>query len=114
MGFWSKLISKNDEDVSFPYIVLLAISAILMLLSIALIIYHCFYHGKGIDDVTVKLILGLLGGGVLNAGASYFRKAITTDFSKTTTSLSEVVATSQTIPPLPVKPGPPSGEGEVL
>lgn len=104
MGFWAKLISKNDTDVSMPYMILMSISIILIVLSIVLICYHCFYHGKGLDEVTVKLILGLFGGGVLNAGASYFRKATTTDFSKTTSSVSETVATSQTVPP--AKPAP--------
>jgi hypothetical protein len=74
MSFWSKLIDKNDTTVHTPYVLLMAIGIIIMFLSVALIIYHCFIHKKGIDGETVKLILGLLGGGVLNAGASYFQK----------------------------------------
>lgn len=109
-GFWAKLISKNDADVSMPYMILMSISIVLIVLSIALICYHCFYHGKGLDEGTVKLILGLFGGGVLNAGASYFRKATMTDFSKTTSSVSETVATSQTAPPPP--PARPAAQGE--
>ena len=74
MGFWQGIASADNTNYHTPYIVLVGIAMILMLLSIILIIYHCFYHGKGIDAETVKLILGLLGGGVLNAGASYFSK----------------------------------------
>ena len=76
MDFLNKLVSADNSEVHTPYVILMAIGTILMLLSVALIIYHCFIHRKGIDGETVKLILGLLGGGVLNAGASYFNKTV--------------------------------------
>lgn len=85
MGFWSDLTSPDNTKVStpqvlslVPQVILMVLGIILMVVSIVLIIYHCFYHGKGIDGDTVKLILGLLGGGVLNAVGSYFSKTSTT------------------------------------
>jgi hypothetical protein len=72
MSFWQELRSADNTKTSTPYVILLAFGTILMFVSIVLIIYHCFYHGHGIDKETVTLILGLFGGGVINAGASYF------------------------------------------
>jgi hypothetical protein len=85
MGFWSELVSPDNSKVStpqvmvmIPQVILICTGTILMALSFALIIYHCFYHRKGIDSETVKLILGLLGGGALNALGSYFSKTTAT------------------------------------
>jgi hypothetical protein len=86
-------MDKNDTGVHFPYVVLMGIGIILMFLSVILIIYHCFIHKKGIDGETVKLILGLLGGGVLNAGASYFQK---TTISSVTGAISGAPPGAQT------------------
>lgn len=74
MGFWSDFASADNSQVHTPYVILICIGCVIMALSVVLIIYHCFWHGKGIDSETVKLILGLLGGGVINAGTSYFSK----------------------------------------
>ena len=92
--FWADLVSADNSKVHTPQVILLVIGILLMLLAIVLIIYHCFYHAKGIDGDTVKLILGLLGGGVLNAGASYFSKTATT-----------IISGEGPIPP-PSKPAP--------
>jgi hypothetical protein len=102
MGFWSNLASADNSQVHTPNIILMAIGILLMLLSVALIIYHCFIHRKGIDGDTVKLILGLLGGGVLNAGASYF--------SKTVVSNVTAVGAPDSTPPK-AKPAPPEEVG---
>lgn len=77
MSFWNEFVSADNTKVHTPQIIFMAISVILLLLAIALIIYHSFIHRKGIDGETVKLILGLLGGGVINAGASFFSKTVT-------------------------------------
>jgi hypothetical protein len=79
MGFFTELASADNSQIHTPNIILMAIGILLMLLSVTLIVYHCFIHHKGIDGDTVKLILGLLGGGVLNAGASYFSKTVTSN-----------------------------------
>jgi hypothetical protein len=85
-----------------PQIILICMGTVLMLLSIVLIIYHCFYHGKGIDSETVKLILGLLGGGALNALGSFF--------SKTTATTTVLSGTAPSPPAKAAKPAPPEGE----
>jgi hypothetical protein len=112
MGFWSELVSPDNSKVSTPQVVavapqviLVCMGAVLMLLSIVLIIYHCFYHGKGIDSETVKLILGLLGGGALNALGSYFSK---------TTATTTVLSGAAPAPPAAAPRGPkPEGEKDV-
>lgn len=76
MSFWSDLLSSDNSKVHTPQVIFLVIGTILMLESLVLIIYHCFIHRKGIDGDTVKLILGLLGGGVINAGTSFFSKTV--------------------------------------
>ena len=86
MSFWSDFVSSDNSTVHTPMVILSVIGVCIMVLSIALLIYHCFWHGKGLDAETVKLILGLLGGGVLNAGASYFSKTGSSYFSKTATT----------------------------
>lgn len=77
MSFWNDFVSADNTKVHTPQLIFMAISVILLLVAIALIIYHCFIHKKGIDGATVQLILGLLGSGVLNAGASYMSKTVT-------------------------------------
>lgn len=106
MGFWQELMSPDNSKVSTPQVlslapqvILICMGTVLMLLSIVLIIYHCFYHGKGIDSETVKLILGLLGGGALNALGSYFSKT-----TATTTVLSGATPASAATPSKPASP----------
>lgn len=76
MSFWTDLLSSDNSRVHTPQVIFLAIGTILMVESLVLIVYHCFIHRKGIDGDTVKLILGLLGGGVINAGTSFFSKTV--------------------------------------
>lgn len=98
MGFWSGLASADNSKVNTPQVILLVLAAILILLAIAILIYHCFWKGKGLDVEVVKLFGILLGGGVLNAGASYF--------SKTATTIISGVGAAQP----PAKSAPPQGE----
>lgn len=109
MGFWSDLASPDNAKVSTPQVlsmvpqmIMVGLGTILMGVSIVLIIYHCFYHRKGIDGDTVKLILGLMGGGVLNAGASYFSRT-----TATTTVLSGPAASPPAAAPDPNAPAQP-------
>ncbi len=82
MNWWQEFWSADQSQVHTPQAVLTIIGTVLMLFCLVLLPYHCFYHGKGIDAETVKLILGLLGGGVLNAGASYFSKTTVSQVTK--------------------------------
>ena len=80
MAWWQEYISPSNEKVNSPTIVataILVLTGILFLLAIILICYHCFYHGKGLDSETVKLILGLIvgGGGTGGLGAYLTRNA---------------------------------------
>ena len=118
MGFWSDLASPDNSKVSTPQVlsmvpqmIMLGFGIILMGVAIVLIIYHCFYHAKGIDGETVKLILGLLGCGAFNAGAAFFSRT-----TATTTVLSGPAASPSAAAPDPNAPtqphrmGPGAGE----
>lgn len=99
MGFWADLASSDNNKVNTPQVIFLALAVILVLLAIAVLIYHCFWKGKGLDAEVVKLFGILLGGGVINAGASYFSKT-----TATSTVLSGVAPSS------PAKSTPPQGD----
>jgi hypothetical protein len=80
MAWWQEYISSSNNTVNSPTIVataMMVLTGILFLLAIILVCYHCFYHGKGIDSETVKLILGLIvgGGGTGGLGAYLTRSA---------------------------------------
>jgi len=100
MAFWNDFVSADNTKVHTPQLIFMAISVILLLLAIALIVYHCFIHKKGLDGATVQLILGLLGGGVLNAGASYMSKTVTS-------SMTAMGGGAPPVPPAGIKPDPP-------
>ena len=81
MSFWDEFWSADQSRVHTPQVIFFGISVILLIVAIAVIITHFFIRGKPLDGEVVKLLLGLLGGGVLNSGASYFSK---TTFSQVT------------------------------
>jgi hypothetical protein len=104
MGFWADLASSDNSRVNTPQVIFLALSVILVLLAIAVLIYHSFWKGKGLDAEVVKLFGILLGGGVVNAGASYFSK---------TTATTTVLSGAAPAPPAAAKePRGPRPEGE--
>ena len=103
MSFWSDLASADNSKVHTPQVILMAIGTLIMVVALVLIVYHCFWHGKGIDGETVKLILGLLGGGVLNAGASFFSKTVTSSVTAIGEDLSSAPPRAKPAPPQEVK-----------
>lgn len=102
MGFWADLASSDNNKVNTPQVIFLVLAVILVLLAIAVLIYHCFWKGKGLDAEVVKLFGILLGGGVVNAGASYF--------SKTTATTTVLSGAAPTPAATPSKPAPSPGE----
>lgn len=104
MNFWEEFWGADNSKVHTPQAILLFIAGILILLAVAILIYHCFWKGKGLDAEVVKLFGILLGGGVLNAGASYFSKTV----------ISSVTGAVGGNPTVPAKKPPPVEEGETL
>jgi len=72
-GFWKEFVSGNNSVVHSPTVIVAFISIILatpiVLLAITAFIYHAFYHHRGLDEVGVKLLLGLLAAATGGLGA---------------------------------------------
>ena len=98
--FWKKFYCQSNTDVNSPavvVVVMLIATGILFFVSIILIVYHCFYHGKGLDGEAVKLILGLMGSGSIVGGlGSYFTKTFINMASSETTTTTTTKEESKT------------------
>ena len=65
--FWS----SDNSKVNSPTVIASLLAVPIMLLAMAILIYHSFILGKGLDSNVVTLILGLLGGGGLGYGIGH-------------------------------------------
>lgn len=68
MAFWREFFSSSNEKVNSPTVIASLLAVPIMLLAMAILIYHSFILGKGLDSNVVNLILGLLGGGGIGYG----------------------------------------------
>ncbi len=71
MVFWREFFSSSNEKVNSPTVIASVLAAPIMLLAMAILIYHSFILGKGLDSNVVTLILGLLGGGGIGYGIGH-------------------------------------------
>jgi hypothetical protein len=74
MDFIKNISSSNNDTVNTPYVIgvfiVLALATPIVLLSMAVVVWHIFYHNKPLDSPTTQLLLGLLGavtGGLASA-----------------------------------------------
>ena len=68
MGFFRDFLSSDNSKVNTITVLSSLLVIPIMLLAMAVLVYHCFYLRKGLDSNVVNLILGLVGGGGVGYG----------------------------------------------
>ena len=68
MSFFRDFLSSDNSKVNTITVLASLLVIPIMLLAMAVLIYHCFYLHKGLDSNVVNLILGLVGGGGVGYG----------------------------------------------
>jgi uncharacterized membrane protein YraQ (UPF0718 family) len=106
-GFWRELLSRDNSVVSTPAVISLVISAPVVAVSFAALVYDIFWLGHGLKDTSVKLLLGLITASTGGLAISMFAKR----------SAVEMIGASPDAPfvppgptPAKAKPAPPQGE----
>ena len=78
-GFWRELFSRDNSVVSTMAVISLVISAPVVALSGAALIYDIFWLGHGLKDTSVRLLLGLITASTGGLAVSQFSKRSMTE-----------------------------------
>lgn len=78
-GFWKELFSRDNSVVSTMAVIALVISAPIVALSCAALIYDIFYLGHGLKDPSVKLLIALITASTGGLAVSQFSKRTYTE-----------------------------------
>ena len=108
-GFWRELISRSNQYVNTMAIISLVISAPIVFLSCAALVYDIFYLGHGLKDTSVKLFIGLITASTGGLAASQFSKRTYTEMAGIVPSAEGVIKKRPLPDPLP---DPPGGNGQ--
>lgn len=73
-GFWKEFISRDNSIVDTMAVISLIISAPIIILSCAALIYDIWILDYGLTDVSVKLLICLIGASTGGLAASRFSK----------------------------------------
>jgi len=68
MSFFRDFLSSDNTRVNTITVLASLLVIPIMLLAMAVLVYHCFWLHKGLDSNVVNLILGLVGGGGVGYG----------------------------------------------
>jgi hypothetical protein len=105
-GFWRELFSRSNKYVSTMAVISIFISAPIVVLSCAALIYDIFWLGHGLKDPSVKLLIALIGASTGGLAASQFSK-------RTYTEMTAGMPSGSILPrggEIPQKVKPPPGE----
>jgi hypothetical protein len=80
-GFWRELISRDNSVVNTMAIISLVISAPIIALSCAALIYDIWVLDYGLTDPSVKLLICLIGAATGGLSISQFSKRTYTEMS---------------------------------
>ena len=73
-GFWREVISRDNSVVSTMAVISLMISAPVVAVSLAALIYDIFWLAHGLKDPSVRLLLGLISASTAGLAVSQFSK----------------------------------------
>ena len=73
-GFWRELISRDNSVVSTMAVISLMISAPVVAVSLAALVYDIFWLAHGLKDPSVRLLLGLITASTGGLAVSQFSK----------------------------------------
>ena len=82
-GFWKEFFSRDNSVVSTMAVISLVISAPIVALSCAALIYDIFYLGHGLKDPSVKLLIALITASTGGLAVSQFSKRTITEMMGT-------------------------------
>lgn len=78
-GFWKEFFSRDNSVVSTMVVIALVISAPIVALSCAALVYDIFYLGHGLKDPSVKLLIALITTSTGGLAVSQFSKRTYTE-----------------------------------
>ncbi len=73
-GFWREIISRDNSVVSTMAVISLMISAPVVAVSLAALVYDIFWLAHGLKDPSVRLLLGLITASTGGLAVSQFSK----------------------------------------
>ena len=78
-GFWREFISRDNSVVNTMAVIALVISAPIVALSCAALVYDIFWLGHGLKDTSVKLLIALISASTGGLAVSQFSKRTYTE-----------------------------------
>ena len=78
-GFWRELVSRDNSVVSTMAVIALVISAPVVAVSLAALVYDIFWLAHGLKDPSVRLLLGLITASTGGLAVSQFSKRSVTE-----------------------------------
>ena len=85
-GFFQEFLSRDNSVVNTMAVIALVISAPIVALSCAALIYDIFWLGHGLKDPSVKLLIALISASTGGLAVSQFSKRTVTEMMGTVPS----------------------------
>jgi len=85
-GFWKEFFSRDNSVVNTMAVIALVISAPIVALSCAALIYDIFYLGHGLKDPSVRLLMALITASTGGLAVSQFSSRTVTEMMGTEVS----------------------------
>jgi uncharacterized membrane protein YraQ (UPF0718 family) len=109
-GFWREAISRDNSVVSTMAVISLIISAPVVAVSIAALVYDIFWLAHGLKDPSVRLLLGLISASTAGLAVSQFSKRSAMEMFGGAPDGGQPPAAPVGDKPPRAKPAPPQGE----
>jgi hypothetical protein len=81
-GFWKEFFSRDNSVVNTMAVIALVISAPIVVLSCAALIYDIFWLSHGLRDPSVKLLIALITASTGGLAVSQFSKRTVTEMMR--------------------------------